>query len=379
MSLQTRGKLNLDSPTHIYYDLDVINNDTTGNNAPQQLTFTETRNSPYLSCPSNYFLTVARFQLMTPSLPIFIPQAQIGQTDINKTIYSFTLTYGIKEQQEYVVYVPSDSSQTLPSPPIDFQDIETAYYFVYCYQQWVDMLNTTLQTAWTNLNTQVVLPSPNAPFFEFDPIGQVMILNADAAAYANTLITPIKIYANSPCFTLLSSFPALYNGYSNIINGKNFQFVVKSINGTNELILPSYTALQMYQEGSTTALWNPIQKLVFTTGLLPVVPELVSVPRVFNSNSVLFNNGNNANVQPIITDFVVPYSPSNTYKPNVEYTPSAEYRLMDLYGDSPLSSIQISVYWSDVFGGMHPFYLNSGCSGSIKLLFRRKDYNNVIL
>ena len=379
MSLQTTTKLDETSATHIYYDLDVINNDTTGTNAPLPLSFVETRNSPYLKNPSLYYISVARFQLQTPSLPIFLPQAQINQNNINKTIYSFTLTYNGFEQQEYVIYVPSDSSQPLPSPPIEFQEISSNYYFIYCYQQWVDMLNTTLQTAWTNLNTKVVLPSPNAPFFEFDPIAQVMILNADAVGYANTAVNQIKIFANAPCFNLLSSFPALYFGYNNITNGKNFQFTVKSINGTNELILPSYTALQMYQEGSTTALWNPVQKLCFTTALLPVVNELVAVPRVFNSDSNLFANGNNANVQPILTDFVVNYSPSNTYKPNVEYTPSGEYRLMDLYGNSSLSSIQINVYWVDVFGGQHPFYLNSQCSGSIKLLFRRRDYNNTTL
>jgi hypothetical protein len=386
MSLQLKSQINTNQQYHVYYDLEMINNDTTGLNPPQALRFSEIRNSPYLMSPENYFMSVVRFQLETPSLPVFIPQAQIGQSDVNRLIYSFTLTYNGYEVQQYVKYVPCDSSQQLPNPPIKFQDLESNYYFVYCYQQWVAMLNTTLATAWTNLNTIVTtltppqaLPSPNPPFFEFDPQTQILILNADEAGYANTLLKPINIFCNAPTYTLINSFQALYNGYTNIINGKNFQLIVKNIYNTNQFTLPSYTALQMYQEGATTALWNPIQSLVFTTALLPVANELVSVPKVFNSDSNLFNTGNNANIQPILTDFVVEFNPTNTYRPNVVYTPGAEYRLVDLFGSSPLSAIEIGCFWKDVFGGLHPFNLNSGCSGAIKIMFRRKDYNNVIL
>jgi hypothetical protein len=384
MSIQLKSQVSSTQAYHIYYDLEMINNDTTGQNPPQILRFSEIRNTPYLMSPENYFMSVVRFQLETPSLPVFIPQAQIGQSDINRLIYSFTLTYNGYEFQQYVKYVPCDSSQQLPNPPISFQDLESNYYFVYTYQQWVTMLNKALSDAWAGLNSIITtlsppqtLPSSNPPFFEFDPQGQLLILNADMAGYANTLAKPINIYCNAPCYTLINSFQALYYGYKNIINGKNFQLLIKNTNGTNELTLPSYTALQMYQEGSTTALWNPIQSLVFTTALLPVACELVSVPKVFNSDSNLFNTGNNANIQPILTDFVVEFNPNNTYRPNVVYTPAGEYRLIDLFGSSPLSAIELTCYWKDVFGGLHPFYLNSGCSGAIKIMFRRKDYNNV--
>jgi hypothetical protein len=294
------------------------------------------------------------------------------------------LKYKTYEFQQYIRYIPSDLSQPLPAPPIEFQDIESAYYFVYTYQQWIAMVNNALSLAFIGLNALVVagsdtLPTPNPPFMEFDPQAQLCILDCDEAGYANTLVDPISIYSNAPCYTLFGSFQAIYLGYSNIINGKNFQYVVKNINNTNLLNLPTYNAIQMYQEGSTTALWNPVQSLVFTTALLPVIPEMISVPKVFNADSNLFNTGNNSNIQPMMTDFIVNYSPSNTYRPNVVYTPSGEYRLIDLYGQTPLNSIEMSVFWKDNFGGMHPFYLNSGCSASIKLLFRRKDYNNVVM
>jgi hypothetical protein len=109
--------------------------------------------------------------------------------------------------------------------------------------------------------------------------------------------------------------------------------------------------------------------------MLPVSPSLVSVPKVFNAPSRLFNVGNNSNLAPIVTDFQVPFSPTNTYKPSVEYQPGGEYRLIDMYGTSPLSALELSVFWKDIYGGLHPFYLGAGCSATIKLMFRRKDYN----
>lgn len=384
MSIQLKSKLSYGQPYHIYYDLDIINNDTTGQNPPQPLRFVEVRNNPYLMAPENYYLSVARFSLQTPSLPVWIPSAQIGQNDPDLLIYSFTLKYKTYEYQQYVRYVPSDLSQPLPAPPITFQDLETAYYFVYTYQQAISMFNTALTSAVTGLNALVVaggdaLPSTNPPFFEFDPQALLCILNADEAGYSDTLTNPIQIFCNAPCFTLFSTFQAIYYGYNNITNGKNFKLIVKNINGTNELTLPTYTALQMYQEESTAALWCPINSIVFTTALVPILPELIGVPKVFNSDSDLFNTGNNSNISNILTDFIVPFEPGNTYKPNIVYTPNGEYRLMDMQGNSPLSSIELSVYWKDVFGTLHPFYLNSGCSSSIKLMFRRKDYNNVEL
>ena len=132
MSIQLKSKLSFGQPYHIYYDLDLINNDTTGQNPPQILRFTEIRNSPYLMSPENYFVSVARFSIQTPSLPVWIPQAQIGQADPDLLIYSFTLKYKTYEYQQYVRYIPDDLSQPIPAPPITFQDLETAYYFTYC-------------------------------------------------------------------------------------------------------------------------------------------------------------------------------------------------------------------------------------------------------
>lgn len=384
-SLQQKSQLDFTQPLHIYYDLDIVNNDVEGNNPPIPLRFEEVRNNPVLMCPSNYYMSVVRFQIQTgDALPVFVPQVQLGQTNPNLLIYSITLKYKTYEFQAYVNFIPDDLTQPIPNPPLDFQDLTSQYYFLSTYQQWIEMVNITFRTVFNGLNALViaggdVLPTPNAPFMEFDPSQLVAILDTDETGYERTLTNPIQIFMNSPMFNLFSTFPAVIVNYTTATNGKNYLLTIFNNNGTNILNLPNYNAIQSYQEGSTVALLNPIQSIVFTTALLPIIPSNVSTPKIFGTNSSLFNAGNNANIAPVISDFVVPVDALNRYRPNIVYTPSAEYRLVGMYGASPVSAIEVSAFWKDIFGTLHPILLNSGCSASLKILFRRKDFNNITL
>jgi hypothetical protein len=385
-----RGNLNNTQPVHTYLDINIVNNDTTGLSAPQPLIFNEVRNTPLVMNPSEYFFTIARFSLETPSLPLMIPQVQVGQPDVNKLIYSVTMTYtspinGVTyENQTYITYIPQNPSASLPDVPLVSQDLgaNSDYYYIYSYQYFIKLVNTTLATCLNGLNILSTtggggaLPSLNPPFMEWDVFNNVAILDADIAGFNSTLANPIKLYFNTPMYTLFSSFQAQYLGFQNITNGKNYLISIYNINDTNVLTLPSYNALQMYQEYPTSSLWNPINSLVFTTGTLPVAPTSVSAPVVFGTNtSALTSGGNNSNISNQLTDFEVPVTEGWEYKPNVFYTPTAEYRFIDLLGNTPLNNIQISVFWKDAFGNLHPFYLNSGCNANIKCLFRRKDFN----
>jgi hypothetical protein len=250
------------------------------------------------------------------------------------------------------------------------------------YQQWIAMVNKAFISAVKNLQLVATslglgaLPSINPPFMEFDPNTLNYIIDADQVGYDSALTDPIGIYFNSPMQTLFSAFNYINYGYQNITQGKNYQLVVANQNGANLLTLPSYTAIQCYSEFSTCALWNPIAKISFTTSLLPVIPENVSLPKIYNSpQNATTSGGNNSNISPILTDFEVPFSALNTYCPNINYVPSGEYRLTDLYSDTPLNGIQLQVFWIDFYGNSYPIMLASGCSATVKLMFRKKSWN----
>jgi hypothetical protein len=59
----------------------------------------------------------------------------------------------------------------------------------------------------------------------------------------------------------------------------------------------------------------------------------------------------------------------------VIYNPNAEYRLIDMNSYMNLNRVDIIVYWKDKFGNIHPFELNPGNAASVKIMFRRKDFN----
>ena len=130
-----------------------------------------------------------------------------------------------------------------------------------------------------------------------------------------------------------------------------------------------YDALQIVQEYSTIALWTPITSIVFTSNTLPVVPANISSPLLFINGEVYNNGGNNSNISQVVTDFV---SDDGIYKPNIVYTPTAQYRLINLVGNTPIYNLDLNVYWKSRTGVLQPFKLSSGSTATIKLLFTRK-------
>lgn len=435
MSVQLQSKYSGNQPFHVYYDMDLINNNNTVAAIPTAFRYTEVRNQPFLGSPENYFLTVARFQVQTPTLPVFIPQILLGQSDTNKTAYSITLTWTSAlgnvytnivtgGTQTYVTYVSYDTTQVQPvavGGSLSIADITNPYYYMYSITQWVNLINAAFVTAFAQLQTYinagtytsgagasvvgvpvaadiaqwnaqagVVLPAQNAhaPFMEWDPVTLTATINGDVALYSTSLTggavsavpSPVKIYFNSALYALYNNFQFVSYGFTAPTFGRNFQLIMYN-NQTNLYNVPvavPYNAIQVYQEGQTAALLNPVSSLVFTTSLLPIVQSNIGTPFLISTSGITGSSGL-ANIAPVITDFIVPYSALNTYKPDVSYTPNSEYRLVDLYGTSPLSAIEVSVFWKDFYGQNHPLLLGAGSSASIKLLFRRKDFYNASL
>jgi len=379
--------------THIYYNVNITNNDTTGLVAPPIIDFNETRNQPYLNNPSEYYMSVVRFSVDTPTLPLFIPQPQVGSTDADALIYSITLewtsahtstTYAV---QKFLTFAPQ--SQVIPKPltPIRQQDIANSYYYIYSYQWFIDVIvNPALIQGFDELKADViaggeVLPSNYAPFMLWDPSASTGILNMDTQGYDfASLDNPIKLYFNTPMYNLFSSFSATYYGFNDVSNGRNFLInAYDSGFNTFKNVSNGITYIQVFQEYPTAPLWNPVVSIVFNTTLMPVVPELTAAPAVFTGGSGFTSSGNNANVTNVLTDLEVPLTFGWETKPTVNYAPTAEYRLADLFGTSPVYSINVTVFWKDRFGALFPMTLASGGNANLKIMFRRKDYGGMTL
>lgn len=431
----TNSSISLFEPYHIYYDLNITNNDTSNNNTTPFLEFNETRSNPILDNPSNYFVSVIRFSLETPSLPVFIPALKLPSVNINETNY--TITMGAyegatwREFQVPLIWIPEDLDATVPTLPIT--DFDSPYYYCYSYTHFIyNIVNKALADCYNGLDTAfpgLNLNQGNQPFMSWESGADKATLFAVANAFdqnePNSRIAPlnvagnyVRLYFNQALFNLFSSFEAYKNKQSGdpttaqaglgrkdyiikIYNQNNTNIGTQPFNGPgaaaptvvgysgssnitpflpNQLPataqgypIAAYSRYFIYmkQEYTTTPLWNPVSNITFTTSLLPVNPNLVSTPLIFNSGSTPQSQSNIANV---LTDLEVPLIVGRDYKPNLLYVPQSEYRLIDLNGNVPLSSIQIGVFWRDAYGHLHPFYLLAGNSATIKLLFRRKDF-----
>ena len=128
------------------------------------------------------------------------------------------------------------------------------------------------------------------------------------------------------------------------------------------------------QELCTIGMWNPVASIAFTSTTLPVAQTLTGVPKQLTSSSDGMVGSGAPNVINILSDFEIPVSAVNQYRPEISYTPQAEYRLIDMYENSDLRKIDISVFWKDRFGNLNPFRLQPGCAASLKLLFRHKHF-----
>jgi len=342
--------------------------------------------------PESYYLSIIRFTLDTPTLPVFIPVIQPNQGNRDLTIYSVTLSwtnpvapFQTFNQQTFVNFIPQIQDVVVPAPPSQttdgLQNNQTGYYEILNYQYWILLINNTFTTCFNDLNTQVVgaglvLPSTHAPTMSWDTTSNCAVLTAEQIGYDNTIANSIGIYMNPAMYQIFSSFTALILGSVGVTNGKNIQIVMNGFGGATVVVFPptapaisQYDALQIVQEYSTLALWTPITSIVFTSNTLPVVPANISSPLLFINGEVYNNGGNNSNISQVVTDFV---SDDGIYKPNIVYTPSAQYRLINLVGNTPIYNLDLNVYWKSRTGVLQPFKLSSGSTATIKLLFTRK-------
>jgi hypothetical protein len=196
----------------------------------------------------------------------------------------------------------------------------------------------------------------------------------------------MQIFMNDRLYELFAGLPCRFTSSSGDLNyrlnvidryfNKVTQKVSYTIAGQATPAIEERTVILLDQEMTSIALWNPVASIVFASSLLPIVPTQTSAPKDIGSKSYsLVSGGNNSNLLPVLSDFSIAVDGSNQYRPMVEYNPGAEYRLIDMNSTTNLNRIDIIVYWKDRSGGLHPFQLQPGCAASVKIMFRRKDFN----
>lgn len=417
-------------PDHIYYDLQATTNDQTGVSVPLvPINFNEVRSNPYLKDPEQYYCSIVRFRVETNgiSLPIMIPQMDQDQseisptTSVNRLIYTVVMRSGINQFQQAVYFIPQNTSVPVPTSTT-LQDNSNGYYNLNSFQSFVNMVNIAFENCLAGLNAMApVGNNVRPPFLQLDPDSGKLQLFAQASFYDEALAVPIQVYFNEALFDAFSSFQVFNNGNGVLsttgltIREANQSAVVPAVptsvvttvskaryrlrfyfttprNQLNsftvsDVIVPynntlpvastyPYSAITMFQDYVDLASLCPVQSILFTSSFLPISPSLTGKPVIFNSNPSQGLTNNNANIVLQISDLELVNEKGSDYKPSILYVPTAEYRLVDLFGNSPLHQIDIQVYWKDRFGNINPLYLSPGATANIKLMFRKKIFNH---
>lgn len=378
-----------DLPDNVYLDILVTNFQST-TAKPEPFSYTDNRSIAFLDSPSQYELSILRFQVDSANAPTFIPSIEPNQPDPTLTIYSITMEYPVNGQvvvhQEFLKFNPQDKSATIPAAPSKTwnkqADFSTGYYTIYNYEFFLFNVNTCMTNCFNNLKAKVLAINPmaffppNRPFITWDTTQNVAVITAESLYFDESPLnlTPIvRIYMNPAMFNLFSSFPMVFFGFEGITFGRNFLLGLVNIGTLNQVTITvpysnpiiSYNAIQSFQEYSTISAWSPIQAIVFTSNTLQVQPTNVS-PTVVISNNTATTPSNNSATANIITDLV---TTSGQYAPSILYTPTAQYRMISLSGTSPLTNLDIQIYYRLRDGSLIPFVLSSGGSVSLKLGF----------
>ena len=299
---------------------------------------------------------------------MFIPAIATNQDDINKTVYVISykniLNGGI--QQLNVTYAPSNLNTSRPSSPFKEQDVQSKYYYVKYYQDFVNMVNTTLKTLWT----ATIYP----PFIEFSPDTFHFIFNVPANQFVTA--PSLELYFNTRLFNLFSGLPFIFTGYEGELN---YRLNVGSSQNTRQILaadgITKITFIQVFSEVCSIDAWNPVASIVFTSNTLPIIPSQTSPAKLYNSSSNGLSSSGVANITSILSDFEIPISSTNQYRSEISYIPQGEYRLIDMYSNQDIFKIDLNVYWKDKLGNLIPLLLEPGCSASVKILFRSKRFN----
>lgn len=363
-----------DNNDRIYYNIEVTNplinppgfSVVNGINA----TFTENRVQPIVDNPSDYYLTIARFELSGSAIPILIFPIQTGlsQTDPNLSPLSVTLTYLGVDYQAFVEYVPQSPTVPVPLPPSQnngLQVTNTTYYYIFNYQYFLDLVNTAFQSAFTALNIAHAGVVPSAPYFLYDPVTELVRL-----IVPNQYINTVQIWINNPLYTYFFGLPTLNFVLNNLLNlnGKDQQVIVK--NYTDNCFTQCGTGatgfVQMSEEWVSLQYWNSFKNIVFVSPSIGVVNEYI--PTSPNANT-----GGTISFLPILTDFQPILNNPGDSRSQISFFPQGPYRLINLTSSTPLVHVDLTAYWQDINDNLHPIILLPNTFMSVKFLFIKKS------
>jgi hypothetical protein len=343
------------------------------------------RNSPIVDCPSDYYVSVARFICSTQRIPLWQPQLNTTSPNNNglNTIYSITLTYDIyTSTQVYMQVINTDETITAPVSPITSQPT-TGWGNVFSYFTICTMINTALATAYTDLNTQaggVLYADP--PYMTWNPTTQLFSMTGYPLSQYDpnpATDTVVNIFFNNNFRQFLLGWEiVIIDNSTDSPNGVDVLLVMQNLNNNISpipvppaIVDQTTTSLIMSQGISSPFCFVALSRIQVLASLPVAYPYLSDAPL-----SVMATGLNN-NTENILLDFIVNYADggSSAYQQPILY-----YATSDLFtapqklaGSHSFNSFYVDVRWVNLEGISIPLQTYGLRNASIKFAFIHKS------
>ncbi len=342
------------SDTHYrYYNIKITNLE----NKLVPVSYNETRVDNIIDDNlSNWEVAVARFRIPSHSIPIFI---------FKNNLYYLTLTDILGVDHTFpIVFVPITNVATFNEN------------YIFSYNQWVELINTTFTTAWNDIPaiSRPVVP----PFVLYNSETQLFSVYG-TSEYASTYNEAGKtqIWFNSYLIEKLDS-SSLQGFYQAINNVKYFNIYIKA-HGSNLITAGPTTILncspavamtayfQMTQEFKALFVLSDFDTLLLKCAKLPVVSE-------YNSSAI----GSSDQFINMMTDFEPTFDNNFNNHSDFQYNPQI-YRWTSLSSNSNLRDMDLSVFWRDIEGTVRQINLGPNQQATLKLVFKKKFHLDKLL
>lgn len=301
--------------------------------------YNETQTAPILHNPSEWSLSVVRFDVTTLEMPVYLFE------DIqNSNVYKYKVNLRVSGIR---VEVPVDFYQ-LSSKSI-YQS--TGTYAIYSYTGIMDAINQAYNTALVLLRTDYeakIAPWPGTfptqpPRWRLKDDNKIQIFwdpryttNSFSIGVNNELVNKFPSFN----WTILPGFP--FDCYLDI-SDKTWNYI--SFN--------SFSYLFTQESGFSVQNWNTVRQLVFKTSI-PVESE--------------YESGQSVDRIQVLTDFDISGIVDGT---NIKFYPTGPLRHYRLVNTSPLYEINLRLQWRDRFGVLRDWIMGTSDYVSVKLMLHR--------
>lgn len=339
------------------------------------LKFDKTYKDPLIEDPEQHYVAITEASIPFNCVPLIIIYIQEGQsqTDPNLTTFSFCFRYLGSDYFANVIYVPPNTQPTPPPPSQNsgFQQIGS-YYFVYNYQILINMLNTTITTAFNAMNavhSGTLGPQgiTAAPYFTYNPVTELFTLNYQAGYNGFT----VEFYMNYELSNYLETFKTISYGNNNT-NGKDYRFVFSN-DVNNEISTGIFGNFQSFQ--ATPRYLNCLNQVLIASNSLQIAGVLQDGR--FNTNQSR-QAQNVYETEPVILSLDPILEVAKDSSSRLIYNPS-KYTLFDINsaGKIDFRRLEFSVLFKDYKGNIFPVCLKNSTAATITFgLFTKPLYKN---